>query len=128
MKTVAKFSMPSEAHVAVSRLHSAGIHAFIRDEATLQMNWLWSNAILGLRVEVPEEEFEASLEILNLEPSESGLVTFPFCGSDDITFISLTAPSAMAILFNFVLPEKRPRVNCNQCNKSHRTDRISGGK
>lgn len=128
MKTVANFSIPSEAHVAVTRLHSAGIHAFIRDEATRQMNWLWSNAMGGLRVEVPDEEFEASLELLDLAPTESGLVTCPFCGSDDITFISLTAPSALAIMFHFVLPQKRPRVICNQCHKSHRTDRITGGK
>ncbi|MGJ3255801.1 MAG: DUF2007 domain-containing protein [Alcanivorax sp.] len=47
MITVARFSMPDEAHIAKSRLESEGIPAFVADEHTVGMNWLYSNAMGG---------------------------------------------------------------------------------
>jgi predicted nucleic acid-binding protein len=44
MATVSTFSKPEEAHLLRSRLEAAGIPAFVRDELTIQMNWLYSMA------------------------------------------------------------------------------------
>lgn len=44
MKKVAAFSTPAEAHVALTRLESAGIHAVVRDEFTVTFERFYSNA------------------------------------------------------------------------------------
>jgi hypothetical protein len=50
VKTVATFSKPEEAHLFRTRLEAAGIPAYVQDEHLIQMDWLYSNAIGGVRV------------------------------------------------------------------------------
>jgi len=64
MIVVATFSKPEEAHLLRMRLEAGGINAFIRDENTIQMDWLYSNALGGVRVEVAEEDEAAARELL----------------------------------------------------------------
>lgn len=77
MKTVAQFSIPSEAHGPLSLIRSAGINAVLRDEATVQVYWFYSQAIGGVRLDVPDEDHNNAQEILELVPSEPGLVFCP---------------------------------------------------
>lgn len=62
--TIASYSMPYEAHIAKSRLDSEGIPAFMADEHTINMQWLYSNALGGVKLQVPEPYAEAAIEIL----------------------------------------------------------------
>ena len=64
MVVVATFSKPEEAHLLRMRLEAGGIQAFIRDENTIQVDWLYSNAMGGVRVEVAEEDVAATRELL----------------------------------------------------------------
>jgi Putative prokaryotic signal transducing protein len=64
MVVVARFSKPEEAHLLRMRLEAGGIQAFIRDENTIQIDWLYSNALGGVRVEVAEEDEAATRELL----------------------------------------------------------------
>jgi hypothetical protein len=48
------YSLP-EAQVIQSQLEGSGIETFLPDELTVQNNWLWANAIGGVRVQVPEK-------------------------------------------------------------------------
>ncbi len=64
MKTTATFSKPEEAHLFRTRLEAAGIPAYVQDEHFIQMNWLYSNAIGGVRVQIAEEDVEAAQEFL----------------------------------------------------------------
>ena len=55
MKTIATFSKPEEAHLFRTRLEAVGIPAFVQDEHFVQMDWLYSNAIGGVRVQIAED-------------------------------------------------------------------------
>jgi len=49
------FSFPHEAQIAKASLEAAGIPAILADEHTINMSWLWSNALGGVKILVPEE-------------------------------------------------------------------------
>jgi len=67
MVTIATFSKVEEAHLLRMRLEDAGIPAYLRDENTIQIDWLYSNALGGVRVEVAEEDVDAAKAILAME-------------------------------------------------------------
>ena len=64
MITVATFSKPEEAHLLRMRLEAGGVAAYILDENMVQMDWAYSNAIGGVRVQIAEEDVEDAKEIL----------------------------------------------------------------
>lgn len=66
--TIATFSFPHEAHLAKSKLDAMEVPSFIADEHTVNMNWLYSHAMGGIRLQVPAEYAAQAQEILN-EPA-----------------------------------------------------------
>jgi hypothetical protein len=62
--TIARYSWPYEAELAKSHLEAAGIMAFVTDEYMVNLNWFYSNAMGGLRLQVAEQDVEAAKEIL----------------------------------------------------------------
>ncbi len=120
MRTVATYSMPSEALAPMSRLQSAGIAANLRDDATLQMNWMWSNAIGGVKLEVPDEDFASARELLGLAPSAAGALQCPYCGSTDVSIRTLNRFTALSLLLvGAPLGPQRTRAECQACGRSH---------
>ncbi len=71
MIVVARFSYAYEAQIAKTSLETAGIHSFIADENTINMQWLYSNAMGGIRLFVEQENYELALAILNTDFSDS---------------------------------------------------------
>lgn len=65
LKVVRKFSFPHEANIAKINLESVGINSHIADEHTINMQWLYSDAMGGVRLMVSEADFDAAMEILN---------------------------------------------------------------
>lgn len=65
--TIAAFSQPIEAHLVKTRLESEGIECFLANEHIVTMNWLWSNAVGGVELQVKESDVEKATEILALE-------------------------------------------------------------
>ena len=65
MKTLASFSKPQDAHLLVSRLEGSGVSAYVRDEHMVSLDWLASNAVGGVKVDVADEDFPRALEIMN---------------------------------------------------------------
>src|SRR5262245_40227708 len=70
--TAASFSAPYEAHMAKGQLEANGIMAVIADEYTAGMNWLFSNAIGGVKVQVDKPDLEDALKILALSGRREG--------------------------------------------------------
>lgn len=70
MKVVARFSFPHEAHLAKTNLEAAGIESTLADEHTVNMQWLYSDAIGGVRLLVEDSDAEAALTILQADFSE----------------------------------------------------------
>jgi hypothetical protein len=128
--TVSRYSFPYEAHIAKSRLDAEGIPAFIADEHTINMQWLYSNALGGVRLQVPEPFAETALNILN-EDREKDLVDAvevdvqicPHCGSDDTEFHQLGRRWAflMFLGLNFPLFPVRDGIKCHACGKVSKT-------
>lgn len=63
MIVVARFSFPHEAHIARASLDSVGIESYIADEHTVNTQWLYSNAIGGVRLMVAESDAEDAKQI-----------------------------------------------------------------
>ncbi|MGA4635893.1 DUF2007 domain-containing protein [Pseudomonas solani] len=70
MITIARYSLAIEAHVARAKLESEGIPAFVADEHTITADSLYSNAMGGVRLQVPEACVEQARTILATDFSE----------------------------------------------------------
>jgi hypothetical protein len=64
MKTIAAFSQPIDAHLLIARLAGSGITAYARDEHMVTLDWLASNAVGGVKVDVADEDYPRALELL----------------------------------------------------------------
>lgn len=61
LKTISTYTFPYEAQIAWAKLDSEQIPALIADEHTINMQWLYSNALGGARLQVPEEYVESAI-------------------------------------------------------------------
>jgi hypothetical protein len=119
--TIGSFSTPYEANLVKSQLESAGIPAFVADEYTVGMNWLYSNALGGVKVQVPESLASEAQQILAAETGPSVTDEYdaeicPKCGSKN-TEVFLDKRSTFltwALLgLPLLLPTEKKR--CNDC-------------
>ena len=62
--TIARFDLTGQAHIAKNALEAAGIKSVLADEQTIAMDWLLSNAIGGIKVQVLEEDAERAVTAL----------------------------------------------------------------
>lgn len=68
--TVASYRDLPNADLARAALQSAGIAAWIQDDNLVRMDWFYSNAIGGIRLQVEAADAEAAREILEQPGSE----------------------------------------------------------
>jgi hypothetical protein len=127
MITIATFSKPEEAHLFRTRLEAAGIPAFVQDEHFIQMDWLASNAVGGVRVQVADEDLDETKEFLAADTAQSSPdaidVVCPSCGSHH------TAPDESPrriaflgmLIFSFPLLLARRSWRCADCHGVFKT-------
>jgi hypothetical protein len=125
MKTIAAFSKPEEAHLARSRLEGSGIRAHVRDEHTIGLYWLYSNALGGVRLDVADEDVERAKEVLGLPPTDAGLLCCPRCGSSDTRMREFGLFTAVCVGLGFVLPSMVRRADCRACGHFFKVARTS---
>jgi tetratricopeptide (TPR) repeat protein len=126
--TIATFSYPTEAYIPKTKLESEGIWSFVADADTVTINWLYSNAIGGVKLKVKEEDAEKALEILNrkAEPIEWGEADFeaeeqrekcPQCGSYNICYekYAIRLIFLTWLLLSFPVPFLRRKWKCQDC-------------
>ena len=68
--TVATFRNYVQAQLAQTRLLASGISAFLVDDNTIRMNWLWATALGFVKLRVRSIETVEALEILGLPPDD----------------------------------------------------------
>ena len=128
--TIATFSTPFDANMAKSVLESAGIPVFIADEYTIGMNWLYSNALGGVKVQVPESVACEAREILALQTEQpapdklSETDTCPQCGSRSTEDFQDKRGSFFTWLLlgiPLLLPSEKKR--CHNCGQSWKLPR-----
>lgn len=128
--TVSRYSLPYEAHIAKSRLDSEGIPSFVADEHTINMQWLYSDALGGVRLQVLEADVDAALAVL-AEDREMDLAEepgaestpCPGCGSTDTEFYQIGRRWAfLAFLgLDFPLFPVKDGIRCKRCGKVSET-------
>lgn len=130
MTTITTFSTPEEAPLLRMRLESVGIRAFVQDEHMVQMYWLYSNAIGGVRVQIAPNDLEAAQEFLAADTPQSSTDTVevrcPSCGSSETA--PDERPRQMAFLsimiLNFPILVGCKQWRCDACQQLFRpTDR-----
>ena len=78
-----------EAHIAKGVLEEAGILSWLKDEFTLTINPILTNAVGGIKIMVAKEDAEKAREILARILADQKLtVICPVCGSHNIELVS----------------------------------------
>jgi len=132
--TIARYSMPYEAHLAKARLEAEGIPVFIADEHLLSINWLYTPAVGGIKVQVPEDWVEAARDILTTDHQdeiadidEEPSITCPRCGGHNATMV-LGDPVILILTLvllgapSFFLREKMKCHTCGHLFKREKTE------
>lgn len=118
MKVIASYTKPEEAYLVASLLEGNGITTYVRDANTVNANWMVSNAIGGVKLEVDECDVAKAREVLNLPCEADGLLSCPFCSSQSVKIRELNLFTAICICFGFVLPVSSKRVDCLKCKRA----------
>ena len=78
--TVRQYRDLAEAQVAKGVLDSAGIACYLRDENALRMQWVWSNLLGGVRLQVNEKDRAAveaeSESVISPAPDNAAILSF----------------------------------------------------
>ncbi len=124
--TIERFRDLPEALLAKGKLESAGIRCFLADSELVRTDWLWSNAIGNMRLQVRSEDAHEALEILH-EPApeiflehEVGEVyqqpRCPRCNSTDIRFESIDRKLSYGLmLLGLPIPIPKNNWRCTTC-------------
>ena len=135
--TIANFSHPTEADPVVAWLESEGIECFVTNEHTVTMNWLYSNAIGGVGVQVKAADVERANEILQavLNPDAIGAESIPTdsetdqegdanseircpqCGSENVYYEKFSRRLVFAswVILTVPLPFFKKKWKCQEC-------------
>ncbi|MGB0344929.1 MAG: putative signal transducing protein [Coraliomargarita sp.] len=118
MKVIAAYEKPEEAFLAASRLEGSGIRAGVHDAHTAGAHWNYSNAIGGVRLEVPEADAARAREVLGiLEAPRTQRATCPHCGSHDLHIPLLVA---MGLHLRVIRSLQNQKIRCNACQSRFR--------
>lgn len=127
--TVATFWQPMPAHVARLRLESADVPCLIVDEHLVSTEWLFANAVGGIKLQVPEPDAPRARELLhrtdgapvtradNDAPPSDGQALCPRCGGDDLYHprINRRLFFLSILLLGLPLPLLTSRTRCAEC-------------
>lgn len=122
MITVSTFSKPEDAHMLRMRLEAGGVPAYVQDENMVQTDWLYSNAIGGVRVQIAEDDLDRAKEILQDPGIETELPSMPACPGCNSTN---TAPDELPrrlsflslLVAGFPFLFSKTRWRCAACNR-----------
>jgi hypothetical protein len=64
VKTVATFREAYQAYLAKGKLEAEGISSIVVDEYVVGINWMYSQAVGGVKVQVAEADYERAAQIL----------------------------------------------------------------
>jgi len=119
VKTISSHTFVDEAQIAASLLEARGIRCLLRDENTVTLNWLYANAIGGVRIAVADEDAESAREILEHAVVDGLQPHCPACGTGKQLRLRLGILTAIGMYVGFILPGERARYHCPQCRKKH---------
>lgn len=109
-----------EAHIIKGRLEAAGVNAFVFDDQMLSTNWLYSEALGGVRVMVLASQLDEAREVLKENVTIQDFDAFdtcPLCHSHDV--VRLKPPLFFALLtyllLGFLYMRETNNRKCRSC-------------
>lgn len=109
------------ANILLTRLRDSGIQCFLKDEYTVTIDPLLSNAIGGIKLVVRKEDASEALEMLHsFDNDYKNAVQCPKCGSNDIILVPKAGVENMITaistwLFSSYALSGENVYKCNQC-------------
>lgn len=82
--TVSRFQHPYQANIAKSFLEGNGVSAFVADEHITSLNWLYTQAVGGAKIQVAKRDAEKALKILEKGRMDAKGMACGQCGSFDV--------------------------------------------
>lgn len=124
--TLRHFRDMPDALLAQGFLESAGVESFLVDETTIRMDWLWSNALGGIKLCVKPEDAATAAQLLDQKIPEKfnveGVGDYeqprcPQCHSLDISYEDKDKRIAYAglLVVGFPIPVQRGEWECQSC-------------
>jgi hypothetical protein len=115
--------MPWQADLAGARLASEGIPFFLKDANTVSINWLYSTALGGVKLQVMAADVDRARALLiEVEadpslPEESSVPSCPRCRSDNLQKVVRGRLWALVAWLLLGLPLLWPwrRIKCCSC-------------
>lgn len=145
MITIRQYDKVEDAYLAKSLLESEEVPAYVADEYLVNVNWMWSQAIGGVKLQVAEEDVERALEILEAPPDgvlldEQGQYpgeltpehTFPVCpkcgGHEVDESVARRAFVYLGLLlFRVPVPVRVDVLRCRSCGHQARAREFQPG-
>lgn len=131
--TLRSYRDPIEADVARAHLEDAGIASVVFDDHLITMQWLYSTAVGGAKLEVEAADVVRAKEILSEDRSAdlagipesqnppSDGEQCPECGSVDVSPSPIRRDiAALSFLLEFPIVAGRRRWRCHACRNSWR--------
>lgn len=126
---IQSYTDPSMAHLAKSQLESSGIPVFLRDEQISSIQWLYSQAVGGVKLEVPESYAREAYELIvgeikeqdsqentNIEIESDDTLFCPQCGSKKISLNNQkTKSKTLSMLIGIPFSFGKNKYLCNFC-------------
>jgi hypothetical protein len=134
MVTIRQFRDLPEALLAKGSLDSTGIDCALADDNTVRIDWLWSNAVGGVKLLVGREDVDEAEQVLSQPIPQNFDVTgvgdyeqprCPKCASLDITFQELY-PAAYVSIWFVPIPLQHKAWHCRACNADWEDDGVPG--
>jgi hypothetical protein len=142
--TIATYPSPIEAHIFAGRLEAEGIPCVLEDEHIVAANWLYSNAVGGVKLRVRRDQAESAVAILQqMEPAgEDGTLdscdraleaevaeeddspACPSCHSKNVRYQKYARRLVFAswLFLGFPLPFLRRKWVCGDCEHEFTVD------
>ena len=124
--TIIAFRDLPQALLAQGKLESEGIESTLADDNVVRMDWFWSTAMGGVKLQVAPENAERAMEVLSeeippsLDVDEAGEFmqpSCPKCGSLDVRYDAPLHGVQLAVLYvaPLPLPAGKKRWICETC-------------
>lgn len=121
--TLCSYPMPWQADLAGARLSSEGIPFFLKDANTVSINWLYSTALGGVKLQVLAADVDRARSVLATDepvavlPEEPEILSCPHCRSERLQKVVRGRFWFLLVWLFLGLPLLWPwrRVKCLSC-------------
>jgi hypothetical protein len=113
---------PIQANLEKELLAQEGIDCYLRDIYITDMNWLYTNAVGGIKLMIKKSDLSRATEALKVFESkitavEDFPVTCPSCGGTDVTLINPTWLQGLIFILVLAIPSpfRSRKYKCRLC-------------